>query len=123
LSDTGLNRLDKLKLQEMLSEHETLKSIVIPTVKAKQINDVLLFIEKHEKVVLKPVSGQFGTGVYAVEKRNNNDDFIVSYKKEDTILNKSKLLDFLNEDIILSEYIVQKYINSRTKHGHPFDCR
>src|SRR5699024_7085905 len=72
-------------------------------------------------IILKPIRGQFGTGVYSLQK--SHEKYLLSYKNKVNILDENGVRLFLENEIDFSNYILQKFVNSFTKHGHPFDCR
>src|SRR5690625_3688475 len=55
--------------------------------------------------------------------KKEGDSYILSYDKKERIINNIDLNTFLNNYLIESNYLMQKMIISRTKEGHPFDCR
>lgn len=121
LSDSGLNRLGKEKLQQYLSDDEKFSHIVIPTLRVKDIDDVEEFIGKYSKIVLKPLKGERGKDIYSVEK--NQENFVVSHYTKEKTFSREEFIEFFEENIKSRRYIAQKFVNSRTIKGDPFDCR
>jgi hypothetical protein len=90
----------------------------IPFLKVKSFKEIEEFLKENNKIVLKPLLGLQGNGVFSVEKNNINEYLIGQRNKCE---NKSK-----NELIKMTEnkvFIAQKFIESKTKDGNPFDVR
>src|SRR5690625_2137499 len=121
LSDNRTNRLTKEKLQEKLKEDERFSHLVIPTIRAQSVEDLWHFLKNHAAIVMKPIRGERGSGVYLLKKQN--EDYIIGYQKQEKILSKKELVSFFEESIKGKRYILQKYILSRSLQGDPFDCR
>src|SRR5699024_10450738 len=99
---------------------ERFSHLVIPTKRLESVDDVKEGIKKFKKVVLKPISGERGKGIYIISK--NGRKYIVGFNKEEQVISKRKLTN-LFKDKLSKEYIMQKYITSLSLSGDPFDCR
>jgi len=121
LSDKGLNRFSKEKLQNLLKEDDAFSHLVIPTIQAAVFEDVLNFVDTYGTIVLKPVSGERGVGVFILNKTDAG--FVLGHSKEESDLSEHGLEQFFQENIAGKKYILQKYVQSRTVQGDPFDCR
>lgn len=121
LSDDRTNRLSKRRLQEKLKQDKKYAQLVIPTEKVTSHEDIEDFLNEHGKVVLKPVNGGRGRGVYVLRKEENK--YILGYQKEQQELTHDGFVQYYEEALKGNGYIVQKHIHSRTKQGDPFDCR
>ena len=121
LSDNGTNRISKEKLQEMLKKDGEFAQLLIPTLKVEDINDIEEFLNKYSKIVMKPINGERGMGVYVLEKENN--DYVLGYLTEEKKITNEELITFFEESIKGKRYILQKYISSKSSQGDPFDCR
>ena len=121
LSDDGKISYNKKKLQEKLSEDPKFKDLVIPSTIANEVEDILNFMENNKKIVLKPISGQFGDGIYILIREEEH--YKLLYQNNEEILSEHEIHQFFNENIKGNRYLIQKYINSKTKQGYPFDCR
>lgn len=64
LSDNRDNVITKEKLQERLKEDEKFSHLVIPTERVGQFEDILTFLEQYKTVVIKPIHGLKGRGVF-----------------------------------------------------------
>lgn len=121
LSDTGENRFNKVRLQNLLLEDENFKHLVIPTKTVKSLEDIIDYLNKYNHTILKPQSGQFGIGVISLKKRG--DKYELKYNNKEKIITYADLLNIYNEGISSKPYIIQQFIDSITKGGYPFDCR
>ncbi|WP_254901746.1 YheC/YheD family protein [Thalassobacillus devorans] len=115
------NALNKAKLQRELAKDGEFSHLVIPTAKAKTFEDVEAFLEKYSTIVMKPVYGQQGKGIYKLKQ--NGDEYLLGYQKEEQRLTRDELEKHFQTNISGKNYILQKYITSRSKAGDPFDCR
>jgi len=114
--------LSKAKLQSELSKDKNFDYLVIPTQKLKTLDDLIDYLDKYDAVVLKPIIGQKGKGVYILNKISDNQ-YKIGYRTNELIWSYDELLNFFNNEIMHKNYIAQKYISSRTRQGDPFDCR
>lgn len=79
------------------------------------------YLERYQKIILKPTSGHQGEGIYYVEKVS--DTYLVIEKTAKGILDKSAFDQFIDSAITQNAYLVQKYITCKTKNGNTFDFR
>lgn len=114
--------LSKAKLQLELSKDNQFNNLVIPTQKVKSFDVLIDFIIEYKTVVMKPIFGQKGKGVYILNRISKNQ-FKIGYRTNEILYSHNELLNFFNDEIYNKNYIVQKYISSRTKQNDPFDCR
>ncbi|WP_080875279.1 YheC/YheD family protein [Oceanobacillus timonensis] len=122
LTDNGLNRISKDRLQELFAEDEKFNKYIIPSKHIADFNDILEFIDKYSEVVIKPVNGLMGKGVYRVRKRD--DMYVVGFRTSDTEYTEEVFKDFYEKNIANKNHIIQKFICSRTaQQDDPFDCR
>lgn len=121
LSDNRENVLTKERLQDKLKEDPKFSHLVIPTEVIKNLNDIKNYLEQYPKIILKPLRGIKGKGVYMLSKEE--DHYKISYNKDEWSLDDDGLQNFYRETIALRKYIMQKSINSRSLQGDPFDCR
>ncbi|WP_193065103.1 YheC/YheD family protein [Oceanobacillus oncorhynchi] len=123
LTNDAKNKLSKDKFQKKLEEDSFFNKFVIPSKKCTSFNDLESFLSEYNTVILKPVSGQKGQGIYKVD-RINDGEYEISHQQSKENLSLNALHDFYNENIMNSKvYLVQKYVTSTTPDGSPFDCR
>lgn len=122
LSDDRTNVLSKIQLQELLRNDKDFSHLIIPTHHALQFEDMVKYVNEYSTVVLKPLKGIRGRGVYILSKNENN--YTIGFKTEEKEMDESQLQSFFEDEIKGKTYIIQKYIQSRTVYGgDPFDCR
>ncbi|MFA1821438.1 YheC/YheD family protein [Virgibacillus oceani] len=121
LSDNRTNRLPKNKLQKKLENDSEFSHLVIPTERARKYKDIKEFSRNFSEIVLKPLKGGRGKGIYILYKDKNS--YILGYQKEEKRLSKKGLKIFFENHLKNKGYIMQKHVQSRTSQGDPFDCR
>ena len=121
LSDNQYGLLSKRALQEQLLKDPEFSHLVIPTHKVNSFEDMQYHLEKYSKVVLKPLGGLQGKGIYVLEKIENG--YLLGHKFRGDQLNEDELEEFFKHSIAKKGYILQQYVSSRTNGGDPFDCR
>lgn len=122
LSDNGLNRNNKMRFIEKMQEDSELNYLVIPTERVESFETIKNFSTRNRKMILKPVSGQFGNDIYFLSCESKNQ-YLLQHDTKSSKLSNKELKQFYDKVIDNKAYIVQKYIDSKTKQGHPFDCR
>src|SRR5699024_10738641 len=122
LSDARVTNIGKAKLQRLLKKSDGFKHLVIPTKRAKSFKNVEEYVGKHESIVMKPLGGEQGKGVYILKKKMDGN-YLLGYQKEEKTLYHQDLKEFFKTNLENKRYILQKYINSRSLQGDPFDCR
>ncbi|WP_235792329.1 YheC/YheD family protein [Virgibacillus salidurans] len=115
------NSIDKERLQRELLKDKDFKHLVIPTCKIREFSDIEYFLDKYSSIVMKPIGGERGRGIYILRK--DADTYILGHQKEEQRLSREELLTHYKNYIEGKRYILQKYISSKTKDGYPFDCR
>ncbi|WP_084612817.1 YheC/YheD family protein [Oceanobacillus oncorhynchi] len=103
--------------------HLHFKKYLIPFEDCTSFSVVEEFLNLYRTVIIKPANGQKGQGIYKVSKQNENQ-YELSYQQDKKIVSLDKLNQFYTQEIVSKrKYIVQKFINSTTPNGNPFDCR
>lgn len=121
LSDNRRNILSKKMLQNQLLKSDIFKQLVIPTHNVEEFGEILKWLDKYASIVLKPIKGERGKGVYVLRKEKLS--YVIGYQKEEKKYSYEGLKDFFAEFIKNKQYMLQKYISSRSIQGDPFDCR
>ncbi|SDN70951.1 YheC/YheD family protein [Tenuibacillus multivorans] len=112
---------DKFLLPKKLVESGKYAELLAPFKVIDQEYIVHEFLKTEDKAVIKPIRGARGENIYFVQKKG--DRYRVTERKNTVILNKEKFSELLNEKVLPNNYMVQKYINARTKNDEPFDFR
>lgn len=121
LTDNDLNRVSKDRLQELFAQDEKFGEYIISSKNISDFNDILDFMDKYSEVVIKPINGLMGKGVYRVSKRDNL--YVVGFKISDEEYSEEEFKDFYEKNIADENHLIQKFIHSRTAQDNPFDCR
>lgn len=112
----------KDELQIKLKKNESLSQFAIPTKHLNNFSDLTDWLKSFETIVAKPVRGLKGKGVYILKQVDANN-YILGVNKEEKTLSKNELSEFFSNELENNNYIMQKYISSKTIDGNPFDCR
>lgn len=120
LTDNRKNLINKERLQEELKKDSRFSQYVIPTMHINTIDNIYNGLSQFGTVVLKPVSGERGKGIYILSRKGSK--FKLGHQKEEKIVTKKQLIKLFKERLF-NGYILQKYISSRSLQGDPFDCR
>lgn len=113
---------DKLSVYKRIEKGKDFKQYLIPTVILTNVKEVLDIINLYPKVILKPVSGNQGSGILFIEKLDDYKFKIID-SGNTLIYKKQELLDLALPLIQEQEYLGQKFISSRIRSGHVYDFR
>lgn len=113
---------NKLKIHERIASENTLNEYIIPSEKVQSILTFKKLLSKYQKVVLKPVDGSRGNGIFVVTLTKKNI-FLIEENKQIVKYDFKKLSDLIGKIVKKGNYIVQPFIYCNTKEGNPFDFR
>ncbi|GHH98567.1 YheC/YheD family endospore coat-associated protein [Neobacillus kokaensis] len=121
----GYGLPNKLELYDSL-KNTVLAPYLPPTLAASNSDIILKELEAKEKIILKPINGSQGHGIYYVKK--NDKTYHVKTEKQKQIIsrifpNKAKLLKWLKPLITARKYLLQPYLELFNKEHQPFDIR
>jgi len=111
----------KATVYNNITRYNKFANYLVPTVKVTSAKQFLDLLARYKEIVFKPSSGCQGTNVYYVEKENEGFRVLAGADKANWGL--GQIQDFIQEKISTGEYLVQPYINCRTKRGDPYDLR
>ncbi|MGG3560245.1 YheC/YheD family protein [Neobacillus rhizosphaerae] len=121
----GYGLPNKLELYHSLKD--TLLSSYLPVSQA--VSEPAIIIQKlssHQRVILKPVNGSQGYGIYYL-KRNDRSYQVKTEKNKEIITrifpNETKLLLWLNTLLKKHKYLLQPYLELSNNELQPFDIR
>ncbi|WP_164218469.1 YheC/YheD family protein [Virgibacillus sp. YIM 98842] len=117
---TGRLASKEITIEKLMDDGE-FSHLLIPTIKHTDFKDFFSFLKKHQKIIMKPSRGERGQDIYMIAKKKNK--FIISFETQEITLSKRQLKSFFKQKVNERRFIFQKYINSKTKNGDPFDCR
>src|SRR5699024_5974777 len=121
LSDNREGVIDKNSLQSKIESDIDLGKFSIPILNINTFEDVLTQINEYKCINFKPVKKENTLMEYIITK--NDGEYILCYKDIQKRLTLGSLREFYRTSLEGNNYIVQKYINTRTKTGECFICR
>lgn len=121
----GYGLPNKLELYSALS-NTLLAPYLPPSIEAINSGMVLERLKRQEKLILKPINGSQGYGIYYVKKNDRN--FHVKTEKQKKIIsrifpNETKLVHWLDQLLESRKYLLQPYLELSNKDLEPFDVR
>ncbi|WP_066394605.1 YheC/YheD family endospore coat-associated protein [Neobacillus mesonae] len=121
----GYGLPNKLELYQSLKD--TVLAPYLPPTQAVSGPDIIFKeLETKEKIIIKPINGSQGHGIYYIKK--NDKTFHVKTEKQKQIIsrifpNKVKLLKWLKPLITSKQYLLQPYLELFNQELQPFDIR
>jgi hypothetical protein len=112
---------NKRAMYERLRKADLLTDMLIPTVPATGPEMIAEQIERHGRIVVKPVGGRRGEDVMFLERLEA--DYRGNFGAKNWLIKADNLESFYERFIGSQPFIIQKYIHSRTAQGLPFDLR
>src|SRR5699024_6495199 len=113
--------LPKDELHQAFNSDSEVSKYLIPSQSVKSIQDINEFLDMYGTVVLKPVRSNRGRNVFII--RQHGSKYTLDINKNENTLSLEEFKRFYGDHINNKDFIVQKYIYSIDKHGHPIDCR
>lgn len=111
----------KMTVFKNLVKYKKFSNYLIPSEKVLSVEHFYKLLDKYRKIVFKPSSGCQGIDVYYIEKVNNGYEILLGSEKIN--YNFNQMSDFISKYISHDDYLVQPYINCRTKSGNSYDFR
>lgn len=118
---TSIPTGNKLEVYYRLKQSKKFTEYLIPTESVYKVEDVKRFLSKHSKAILKPINGHKGENILYIEKKGqeytiNDKGYIKTYYEK-------SFVSYIKKQLYKRKYLIQVYINSKTKSGQPFDIR
>lgn len=113
---------NKMKVYKMVKNGKKFADYLIPSLKLKTGNDFLLLMNHYSRVVIKPYSGNKGKKILFLEKLVDNQFLVIDGDMMQTIPEEnilSRIKDLIKE----RNYLIQPYIECKTKAGLTYDFR
>jgi glutathione synthase/RimK-type ligase-like ATP-grasp enzyme len=119
---TGHGLGNKWNIHERLASSSFLSDYIIPTAMLKEIGDALHMAQMHKAVMIKPLNGSKGRGIMRLSRAEDGYRLEENGKSERTLstAEAEKLLETLKKK---GKYIVQKWLDIRSREGYVFDIR
>ena len=112
---------NKETVYKNIMQYKEFAKYLVHSEKAQSVEQFFSLSDKYGEIVFKPSSGHQGIGVYYIKKENNS--YILLSGEEKVTYSKDEVSDFIANLIAKEEYIIQPYINCRTKSGNSYDLR
>ncbi|HEY2421187.1 MAG TPA: YheC/YheD family protein [Neobacillus sp.] len=112
---------NKWNVNERLKKGKEFANYLIPTKVIKEWKDLYQLLIAYNEVVMKPIDGRKGQGIYFIKTTKNG--FVINKDSNDQSYTKEELINLTNSLLKKNTYIVQPYICSKTKSGLVFDFR
>lgn len=110
----------KMKVYRKLAKDGKFASYLIPSVSIKETNELLAFMEKHHRVVLKPVRGNHGKQVLFLERQ---EQFFIKNGEEIASYDENEFTNQIDRLLKARKWLVQPFICCVTKVGLTYDFR
>ncbi len=112
---------NKMAVYKRLMEAGEFTQYLIPSEVIRGTNHFFSFLEAYRKIVFKPVNGRKGQSIILIERVGN--DFRLLIDTDEHLYSYDELKEFVSTHIGEEDFLVQPYINCRTKDGSVFDFR
>ncbi|RHW37584.1 YheC/YheD family protein [Lysinibacillus yapensis] len=113
---------DKMSVYNRIKKGSLFAQYLIPSDNFEHVETALNYIEKFNAIIIKPISGAKGESILLIEKRQ--DDYLLIISETEYAMSEERLKEWLEELLTEEEtYLVQPFIQSKTKQGHAFDLR
>lgn len=112
---------NKMNVYSKLKNDTEFGKYFVPSKTINNSKEILPLITKYEKIVFKPVNGQKGRDIVYID--NSNDKFHLLIGEDNLYCNLDELLKFISSKLNIEPYLVQPYINCKTKMGFSYDFR
>ncbi|MBO1510273.1 YheC/YheD family protein [Metabacillus bambusae] len=112
---------NKLQVYKKVKTENEFADYLIPTKRIQRGKQVISYLKKHSKIVMKPMSGNKGKDIYFIEEIEE-DLISILHGKELKRITIQELVDDLTGKI-KNKYIMQPFIECKTKSGLAYDFR
>ncbi|SHF27547.1 YheC/D like ATP-grasp [Seinonella peptonophila] len=112
---------DKISVYQRLKKGKKFAQYLIPTNVINNNAEFFEYTSRYSRVILKPTSGHKGMGVLFVEKIRNR--YLLIDQDRNLELDRKEIDVFLSRQFSNQEYLIQPYIECKTKKGNAYDFR
>ena len=112
---------NKVTVFNNLMKYKLFANYLLPSEKVLSEKHFFTLADLYPEMVLKPSSGHQGENIYYIKREGSS--FRVLSGAEEMSCTVEEMSDFILDKLDQDEYIIQPYINCRTKHGEPYDFR
>src|SRR5699024_11722629 len=110
----------KKKKYQHFKKESTLKDILIPSSRVKDMTHVVDFIDENEKVILKPLYSDKGKGIFRIEKIAK-EIYLIENKDDKKTIYKNDFQDFYDQYFSQEKLLISKFIKSKTRNKHQIE--
>lgn len=112
---------NKRRVYEGLRKAKSYAEYLPRTAVIRSPSEPFQFLNRYNRIVIKPADGRKGAGVIDVEQTPNG--IRVTEARQSRILSPEQFLQYINENMLNENHLVQPYIKSVTKFGLACDYR
>ncbi len=116
------NSISKLEVYDKLRNIGDFNPHIIPYGRVDSLETITKYLDEYKMIILKPEIGSFGKQVFFVTELDDGDFFVVERAKN-LRLGKKEAVKFFLSCVSNGDFIVQRYIMTRTLENKPFDIR
>lgn len=118
----GYSLGNKWTIQKHLMAAKPLSPYLLPTEMASHEKVILSMAKQHQSVMLKPLNGSGGKGIFRINRLPNGYQL---GEHEDTLslYSEQQIREMLHHLIENRKYIVQKWVDIRDRQGSVYDIR
>ncbi|WP_206922596.1 YheC/YheD family endospore coat-associated protein [Alicyclobacillus suci] len=117
---------NKLTVYRRILSGKVFADYLIPSRRVVDGRDVIDYADQHGKIVVKPVSGRQGKGIFYIRRQAPNRQ-AARYRVIESGVTKfytaSELTSVMNLRLRTTDYLMQPFIVSQTKDGATYDFR
>lgn len=117
---------NKWSVYEVMKNHHILAPFLPKTEKITCVVDVINKLNHKKKLVLKPIRGAHGKGIFFLSKTTKDHIVIQTHvhgQKKTGMFSKKQFSHWLHNFNVTNNYIVQPFLRLTNFEGEPFDIR
>ena len=111
----------KVTVYKNLMARGEFSNYLVPSEEISSVEQFFSLLNKYEEVVIKPSMGCQGKNVYYIKKQDEFYEIISGPEK--TKHTFAEISAFVSDKISKDDYLIQPFINCRTKSGNSYDFR
>lgn len=114
---------NKLKVYKKVLKTKEFSSYLIPSAQLNNPLELITFLQEHSRSVIKPLNGNQGKKVLFIEKLNEQPLYKLTDGQKVNVFNQKELEALITALIREQKYMLQPFIECKTKSGLIFDFR
>lgn len=119
-------RFEKLEMYKILEKEISFKKYLPETEEVKDEEVFHRFIEKYNKIILKPIGSSRGRGICFIHSVRGNFgvyDYRLPKEPRFYIISNNKIDEYIKNNFTNNKYLIQPQLQLATINGAPFDIR